>query len=105
MDRIGHILCSFLAVLAFVTSSAAKDWRGITPLVSTRTDVERLLGSAPVGNEFRSIYRITDEEVYIVFSGSQFCNSPRIRAATVLLIQVTPHPKPGLSELKLDLGI
>lgn len=40
------LLCASL-VLLYTSSVAAKDWRGILPLHSTRADVEALLGPPP----------------------------------------------------------
>jgi hypothetical protein len=91
-----------LAILGLIRSCEAKDWRGITPLRSTKTDVVRLLGTAVISNEVRSIYQLDDEEVYIVFSGNQFCNSPTIPRGTVLLVQITPRRNLSLLDLKVD---
>lgn len=53
-----------LLVLAMATESYAKSWRGITPLKSTRTDVERLLGKPNhIGR-----YEIENERAYIFYS-------------------------------------
>jgi hypothetical protein len=102
MYKVCHIVLCVLAVLGLIRSCEAKDWRGITPLRSTKADVVRLLGTAVNSNDVRSIYQFEDEEVYIVFSGSQLCNSPSIPRGTVLLIQVTPRRRLSLIDLKLD---
>ena len=81
-------------------SLAAKDWRGILPLHSTREDVERLLG--PPQNP-GWIYVLEDGEVRIVFpagSARPMCPA-KIVDGTVLMIEVTP--KPGLLVRDLDL--
>lgn len=69
---------------------------------STKTDVTRLMGTAVNSNDVRSVYQSDDEEVYIVFSGSQFCKPAKIPPGTVLLIQVTPRRNLSLIDLKVD---
>lgn len=88
------VLTIFL-LLALAISSSAKTWRGITPLKSFRTDVERLFGKP---NEFGR-YETENERAYIFYSEGQ-CNSlhgnlPEVRCEclvvkdTVLRIAVT----------------
>lgn len=62
----------------------------------------RLLGPAVDTNEIRSIYQLENEEAYIVFSGSQFCNLPGIPKGTVLLIQIKPRGYQNLNDLQID---
>jgi hypothetical protein len=38
------LACLMILLLAVMSEAFAKEWRGITPLKSTRADVERLLG-------------------------------------------------------------
>lgn len=100
MHRISYLIYCALAIFGFVNNCAAKDWRGITPLQSTKRDVVRLLRSTANANELRSRYRLENEDVYIVFSGRQFCNLPTVRPRTVLLIEVTPRRNLELADLK-----
>lgn len=58
-----------LLVLAMARESNAKSWRGITPIKSTRTDVERLLGKP---NDLGR-YEIENERAYIFYSNGP-CN-------------------------------
>jgi hypothetical protein len=99
---------------AFV--SAAKDWRGLVPLHSTRADVEKLLGEPPPPpadgtrtytlSKARSIYFLDEGEVYIVFAeeevGAAVECSGKIPSGTVLMIQVTPKKEMTLNELRID---
>lgn len=93
-----------LALLLGVTTHA-KEWRGITPLHSTRADVERLLGPAehdfPTGH---SIYRVDRTPVEIVFvqNSGERC-SDEIRPGTVLSIFVDPTDGMSLADFKIDL--
>jgi len=98
----------FLAaiILYLSESSNAKDWRGLTPLHSTRDDVTRLLGPSSDANNIRAIYSLEKEDVYIVFSSDELnskCTGSVAKDA-VLLIQVTPRTKLRLSDLSIDEG-
>jgi hypothetical protein len=94
----------------------AKEWRGLTPLHSTREDVEKLLGLPPPPptdgtriyklNKGRSIYFLDEGEVYIVYAereipGAVSCLNT-IPTGTVLMIQITPKKSLQLSDLQLD---
>jgi hypothetical protein len=56
-----------LLILLSATTSSAKAWRGITPLKSTRADVERLFGKP---NELGR-YEIENDRAYIFYSEGQ----------------------------------
>jgi hypothetical protein len=61
------VLNVILAVVLFSgIATPAKDWRGITPLHSTRSDVERLLGPARHNLLSGSIYIVDQAPVHIV---------------------------------------
>jgi hypothetical protein len=95
--------CIF-AMLALANTVQASGWRGIIPLHSTRSDVVRLLGVSPDANNLRSKYYLKNEDVYIVFSDSNFCSadSMQVPVGTVLLVQVTPKTEIGLTDLGVD---
>jgi hypothetical protein len=86
-------LASLLLTLALANAVVAKEWRGIVPLHSTRTDVTRLLGESPDANSIRSKYSLKSQEVLIVFA-SQDLYGPdclkRLPPETVLLVLITP---------------
>src|SRR5687767_10925665 len=98
-------------VLIAATSVAAKDWRGILPMYSTRADVEALLGPPPVPaggyalSKGRSIYFLDEGEVYITFAEQEFtgreCLST-VPAGTVLMIQITPKAELPFASLNID---
>ena len=105
---------SLIILLALVasTSIAAKDWRGIVPMQSTRADVEARLGrSSPPPNDVaygfdkgRAIYSLTEGDVYIRFADAEFLKVSGCSAVplgTVVLIQFTPKEM-LLSSLQLD---
>ncbi len=98
--------------------SYAKEWRGIVPFQSTRTEVEKLLGKPPpppsdgtriyTPNKKRSIYFLDEGEIYIVyaeddnFSVTEDCLDA-VPAGTVLLIKITPKKELKLADLNLNL--
>ena len=104
MISIKTIIISVCAMVTMATFSEAKEWRGIVPLRSTKADVIRLLGPTSDTNELRSIYRLEKEDLYIVFSSKDFCDTDtkKVPVGTVLLIQVTPRNKIQLSDFQVD---
>ena len=90
-----------ILVLVPAAAAQAKDWRGITPLLSTRGDVTRMLGPAASENDIRAIYEFATEDVYIVFA-SEWSNLKcvaELPAGTVLLVKVTPKGAQDLTSL------
>ena len=105
-----RLLPVFVLLLIFTGSVAAKEWRGILPLHSTRAEVEALLGPAPIlrGNKPEtdlSIYSLDEGEVRIVFADEKFLNehpcSP-ISVGTVLRIEVVPKDEIPLGRFVSD---
>jgi hypothetical protein len=111
-----NVLGCLCLLLCLGRGSDAKDWRGIVPLQSTRADVEKLLGPPPPPpsdgtqiyslNAGRSIYRLDEAEVYIVYAsenteGWNDC-AGKVPEGTVLSIDVTPKDQMTLADLKLD---
>lgn len=114
------ILLKVIACIGFTLTLAvvshAKDWRGLTPLHSTRADVERLLGEPPhppkdgsrayTLNKGRSIYFLDEGEIYIVFaeagSPAAVDCSGKIPADTVMSIFVTLKNETRVSDLQID---
>lgn len=102
-----------LVVLSAALNVAAKDWRGILPMHSTREQVEGLLGPPPPPPKDRgytlherlSIYFFDEEEVYIFYAEAESvgreCLS-NVPAGTVLMIHVTPKGGLPLASLNLD---
>jgi hypothetical protein len=58
------MLCTALFIMCVTVGLQAKEWRGITPLKSTRADVERLFGKE---NELKR-YQFENERAYIYYS-------------------------------------
>ena len=78
----------------------AKGWRGITPLRSTRADVERLLGPPESGSG--SAYATEGERVSITYSSRPCDYGWRVPPDTVISFFVYPKKPPKLSDLNLD---
>lgn len=102
-----------LVLLAILTGNAsAKSWRGITPLHSTRVDVEKLWGKPvppPRGsgrsytlNENRSIYFTDEGEIYVIYARATSGCDTSVTPDTVLLLSFKPKKKMKLSDLRID---
>lgn len=92
------------SILLVNSPSWSKEWRGITPLHSTRTDVERVLGASVDPSGFT--YETDNEKVSIWYSDgpckkgvSELWNVPK---DTVLSITTYPKRKMSISDLNLD---
>ena len=80
-------------ILLFGGTGLAKEWRGITPLRSTRGDVVRLFNQCSGPNPGCE-FTFGDEEVRIEFSGDSTSNLhgcvSTLPSDTVLLIEISP---------------
>src|SRR5258706_6534102 len=66
--NITNIILSLCFVIVAASLSHGKEWRGIVPLHSTRTDVERLLGPpAEKKNELMSVYKLDQKDVVLEY--------------------------------------
>ena len=63
MTTITFKLFLLVGILTVAITSEAKEWRGIAPLHSTKSDVVRLLGVSEETNEIRSVYHLDREDV------------------------------------------
>ena len=86
------------------------DWRGLTPLKSTRTDVERTLGRPDeiIGKEIVA-YCFPDRVVYFGFHSNPNCErqlaytSWNVTSDTLTAIDVTFRPQPLVADTGIDL--
>lgn len=108
-------IVSFCVILASAKPAPAKEWRGITPLKSTRADVERLLGPASEKHEHSDLYRLKDEVVNIEYAAFPcghkappgWPEAPRgwdAPKGTVVAISVRPRNQTILGSLDIDLS-
>ena len=101
-----RLFICLLFVCVGAGEAAARDWRGLAPLRSTRTDVERLLGTPPVGrnNDDAVVYHTENEDVLVRYSTGRCIEKWDVPRDTILYIQVFPKNKPKFSELRLDIS-
>src|SRR5258708_23974899 len=93
-------------MLVFLGSSQAQGWRGIRPLHSTRGEVERLIG--PPMEPGGITYDLKEARVNVVYSDS-ICTKGwpygwNVQPATVIGITIFPHPRPMITDLKIDVS-
>jgi hypothetical protein len=86
----------------------AKDWRGITPLHSTRADVERLLGKGSARKQLTT-YQTEKEAVSVPYASGPPCGSDagsewKVPRDTNVSLTVSPKDRVLLSELRMDLS-
>jgi len=97
----------FLLPLCGLTVNA-EPWRGIVPLKSTRSDVERLLGKPlPGGLNSYVTYKLETEEVRVEYADQKLCSRPdrcdcRLPDDRVLHVVVRPKTIIKFSSLELD---
>jgi hypothetical protein len=98
---------SFIFAMCFAsgTTALAKQWRGIVPLRSTKSDVVRLLNKCTDAKD-ACFFATDSEDVYILFSSglkeeSTQCGS-NLLPETVIFIEVRPHAPLTLNGLRLD---
>ena len=97
----------FLLALCGLTVNA-EPWRGIVPLKSARSDVERLLGK-PLPGSLNSYvtYKFETEEVRVEYADQKLCSRPdrcdcRVPNDRVLHVVVRPKTIIKFSSLELD---
>ena len=103
MNTIPKPLGAIFIGILFCSVAQAKAWRGITPLKSTRADVERLLGKPGVHGR----YQFKNERAYIYYAeGSCDKKDQRceclISEDTVLNISVELETEMRFSKLRID---
>jgi hypothetical protein len=97
-----------LPLTIFAGDVNAEPWRGIVPLKSTRSDVERLLGKPLPGNmNFYVTYKLESEEVRVRYADKSLCTRKdececRVPDDTVLNVVVRPKTTINFSALALD---
>jgi hypothetical protein len=116
MKRSFRVVILILAFIGMSLVSYGKEWRGISPLHSTRTDVEKLLGppQPPPKDWFYvmqkgfSMYFLDEGIVRIDFAeqetpAAETCLD-KVSAGTVLLITVIPKGKRKVTDVQEELS-
>jgi len=101
MERHPLILLSFFMCVLFAREVVGREWRGIVPLQSTRTDVVRLFGNCS-DHDGGCKFRVGNEEASIVFSSEFDECTNKLPQETVLLIEVQLKPPVNLGSLRID---
>ncbi len=101
------LLCVLLIFWSCVSLSAA-EWRGITPLHSSKTDVVRLLGNPKTEGKYVSSYEFENEFVDVYYASGPPCgdgltNGWRVPRDIVTSIRVTPKIELTLDSVAKDL--
>lgn len=107
-----YILILMLLLAGSVFCQSSNVWNGITPLKSTKADVEKILGKPEpwVANQYAAQYKAKDGEVSVLYSTGMCDINPEhgwnIPLLTVISLSYYPdYPNPyKFSELKLDLS-
>ncbi|HEX6728946.1 MAG TPA: hypothetical protein VF074_03000, partial [Pyrinomonadaceae bacterium] len=105
MRSLTKLSLGVLFLLAASELSYAKEWRGLVPLRSTRSDVVQLLNQCSDQRE-ACRFTLNTENVHILFSGGLppeygGC-ATRLPPETVMFISVEPTTKLKLANLRLD---
>lgn len=105
MRRIVLLLFALVCIATPSSAQAAKGWRGIIPLHSSRADVERLLG--PSHDQCNCFYETEHEKIIIEYARQSPCKDGaeglNVPPNTVLLISISPKEKVKLADLHVDL--
>jgi hypothetical protein len=103
------MILTYISLVTMTLSIAqVNSWRGITPLKSTRADVEKILGRPTLDTKARyaADYMTNNERVFVLYSTGPCNVKPsngwRIPADTVLRVSVKPKIKPTFASLHLD---
>jgi hypothetical protein len=99
-------LCFIMCISAM---AQARGWRGLVPLHSNRSDVERLLGSpTEVLSAYSTFYRTASDTVIVSYAQGAPCgigekySQWRVPANTIESILVTPIKEFPVSQLSID---
>jgi hypothetical protein len=100
------LLCC--SVLLLSVGYDKEGWRGITPLTSSRADVERLLGRCPQNAGASCLYETDTEQIMVVYSDGP-CEKAwpfgyDVKEDTVIQIEISPLTHTDISDsgFKLD---
>ncbi|HEV2705414.1 MAG TPA: hypothetical protein VGV59_05790 [Pyrinomonadaceae bacterium] len=110
MYKAMFLLLCMAQILFFSSHVVAKDWRGITPLRSTRSDVECLLGApADPTKEHAAVYKLDNEVVLIIYASGQPCGRDassgwQVPRDTVVEITVSPKSEIRFSDLQIEMS-
>ena len=104
------LLIAYLVFLVSTQMPSTTDWRGLSPLKSTRMDVERTLGPPDQNTDKQRLtYRFPDMVVYFYFTSNPNCQeqlpytSWNVTSDTLTGIDVSLRPSPLVADTGIDL--
>lgn len=103
-------LAFFFSFLAAVVQCQSNVWNGITPLKSTRADVEKILGQPDKSNKEKhaASYSTKWGRVFVLYSTGPCSVKPShgwdVPELTVIRVSVNPQPEPDFDESQINLN-
>jgi hypothetical protein len=104
MKRIALSISILIFASTVFTHGQSNSWRGLTPLLSTRADVEKLLGKPKEDKYSCCRYETPNEYVSVSYAADKCDEGWNVLKDTVLSLSVSPNSDVGksLEELKID---
>ena len=104
MKRIALSISFLISASTIFVFGQSNSWKGLTPLLSTRADVEKLLGKPKEDKYSCCRYEMPNENVSISYATDTCDEGWNVPKDTVLSLSVSPNSDVGKSfeELKLD---
>lgn len=105
MPNVRRLTIIAALVLVAAIDVAAKDWRGLLPMHSTRADVISLLGPASNPSTDRLLYSLDDAHVLFMFADKKYIASgdcEGVPEGTLLAISLRPKQEMSLVSLNLN---
>lgn len=99
----------FLIALALTVQCQDKSWKGLTPLKSSRADVEKVLGGPAPGSREKhaATYSTAAGRVFVLYSTGPCSVKPsngwNVTEGTMLSLSFYPAPEPAFDESKIDM--
>ena len=104
VDALKRIAACIGLMISLAEYSTSREWRGITPLHSTRKDVEQILGPARDSNG-SSLYQLEDETVLISYSTGKCSEGGVWDVLRDTVIRISVSPKKALTPAALQLDL
>jgi hypothetical protein len=106
MNLLFLVLISLSGLWPTFPLAQAERWRGITPLHSTRADVERLVGPPTTSHGVAFTYETKEERILVFYSAGPCKNNVseewNVAPDPVLSITIHPNARLLIANLKLD---
>lgn len=101
------VLIAITLTLIVGFQSKQLEWRSLVPLVTTRNEVEAVLGAPSSGKEYILVYDTTEERVTVWYGGAKTAATDDCRwdtpNETVFNFLLAPKKKVKLADMNIDL--